>query len=99
HHRPLHPFPTRRSSDLGGTPRRSSDRPLIRSIVPCGPASATSVPVSRASSPGSNPWPRLLALSSGRRRHTVAAQASGVSQKCPRSEEHTSELQSRENLV
>src|SRR5690606_40730577 len=75
-HRDLHPFPTRRSSDLGPMP---GGRP----IGPIGsPRSAT-----RSSTSSSSRW-----------RSSGSASSSHV-RGAARSEEHTSELQSRENLV
>src|SRR5690606_41399099 len=69
--RELHPFPTRRSSDLGAPGKR-------------GAASGRGVAArERRGDPGG-----------ARRRRCLAARPAQ-----PRSEEHTSELQSRENLV
>src|SRR5690606_42011757 len=84
-HRDLHSFPTRRSSDLGVcTPARGT-RPR-----PKGPHSPF-------------PLPRLRAGGRGRglpaRRRKGCHLVRPLVRKRARSEEHTSELQSRENLV
>src|SRR5690606_42099421 len=71
-HHDLHPFPTRRSSDL-------TKRGTSRSVC-CRCASSTP----------SSPRPRSANGRSSRSTPPCA---------CARSEEHTSELQSRENLV
>src|SRR5690606_41895305 len=68
-HPPLHPFPTRRSSDLCVLPRHPLR--LSRHLRPCMRRTAPLLSVGRCT-PSSEPG---------------------------RSEEHTSELQSRENLV
>src|SRR5207302_10722790 len=73
HHRHLHSFPTRRSSDLASVVFRYS-------------AAAVSFPV------GITP---VLVVSIRTRPRASATSSSW----CCRSEEHTSELQSRENLV
>src|SRR5690606_39356022 len=82
----LHSFPTRRSSDLG-QPRREL------------PARAGQAPLSAAGSPVA----RRDACGSGAAgRHPEVrrpAGAAGTLFRPGRSEEHTSELQSRENLV
>src|SRR5207302_6988388 len=87
-HRDLHSFPTRRSSDLS---RRHSSAISAAS-------SGVGSRLSRAStswSPGASPglWRRMRSMA----RETVRVASSR--QKSRRSEEHTSELQSRENLV
>src|SRR5690606_39398203 len=85
--RPLHSLPTRRSSDLN----RAHPRLLHQSTV-C-PKTRTKPPDSVRPSlvvTGCNPhrgWSERAAFSPC------------TSQRCRRSEEHTSELQSRENLV
>src|SRR5690606_40699066 len=87
--RDLHSFPTRRSSDLCrpfvGTRRKSKDQ------LPSFPGNGGFIPhpdLDSGLGPGRGWWVRLAALPAGR------AKPDGV-----RSEEHTSELQSRENLV
>src|SRR5690606_41472964 len=82
--RTLHSFPTRRSSDLRA-PRRA--RALPRWHVPGdrGHAVRGSRPASASRCDRTH---RIAALTHKRRRRPLA-----------RSEEHTSELQSRENLV
>src|SRR5690606_41465753 len=87
----LHSFPTRRSSDLpcaGSSPR---------SLIVGGSSSSSST--SRASF--NDPWARPAG---GSTTPTPGSCCSGASSKrsrgrSSRSEEHTSELQSRENLV
>src|SRR5690606_41762812 len=79
--RVLHSFPTRRSSDLGGTPRLQGGRCCRKTRTTGRPGS------SRA----------LLYRSQG-----VRSRIAWMRDPRPnplRSEEHTSELQSRENLV
>src|SRR5690606_41804897 len=90
YHRYLHSFPTRRSSDLGV--HRSSDRQtggaMREQDEQMNPCEVTA----EAPTPLSTP-----ALASHRRSRVVALGAVVVV--TSRSEEHTSELQSRENLV
>src|SRR5690606_41732484 len=83
-HRDLHSFPTRRSSDL--PPHRAPDRAGRDACMPQRPADC-SQPHPRTRQPA---WlaPRTPEL----RQHRLRTQLL-------RSEEHTSELQSRENLV
>src|SRR5207302_6822290 len=84
-HRDLHSFPTRRSSDLGSRIRRGRTSGSV-------PAPACSVRAFRPRqvSPGDPTRSRR-----GPPRHCVL----GARNRGARSEEHTSELQSRENLV
>src|SRR5207302_11344864 len=86
-HRPLHSFPTRRSSDLAAMMNRR------RFLMRTGSATAALVGggLCFASLPGDN----LPDGSQSRNMITRAAQEA-IDR---RSEEHTSELQSRENLV
>src|SRR5690606_42141451 len=99
HHRDLHPFPTRRSSDLVTTPVSGS----ICTIRSCSQILAHSWPSTYSSS---------LRLRSGRPLRVTSMVLTTVklagssrrrrllpSLRIRRSEEHTSELQSRENLV
>src|SRR5690606_41346655 len=84
-HRLLHSFPTRRSSDLS--------RPLSRS-----PTRAGSCPRERGRTPRT--FLRMRAPSSPRLFASAPSRSSVSSPPTVRrSEEHTSELQSRENLV
>src|SRR5207302_9213246 len=97
-HRDPHSFPTRRSSDLGharciachgsGTPLRL--QPLAPGATTWSDEDARKnfEAVRRVVVPGSVPKSRLLV-------HPLTEEAGGEI----RSEEHTSELQSRENLV
>src|SRR5690606_42024254 len=79
-------FPTRRSSDLSHTPRRSTQKHAIESA----PSSTTPSP------PPMRPtW--CIPTSSGRSGCSPGGR--NLSRVGCRSEEHTSELQSRENLV
>src|SRR5690606_40156367 len=82
----LHSFPTRRSSDL----RRSSRRSAPAATSSC--SSTRSTPSSGPGRPRVRSTPRA---SSSRCSPAVSSRPSGPR----RSEEHTSELQSRENLV
>src|SRR5207302_6426031 len=91
-HPPLHPFPTRRSSDLTGI-SPASDRPSStlrkrHAPMPIGPAH---VRFSQRS------YSRTAATSN--RERTNEVRPARNARTTPRSEEHTSELQSRENLV
>src|SRR5207302_7701599 len=92
--RALHSFPTRRSSDLGST--RSCCQPRRTRASSTWPSSSAS-PISAA-------WPAPIAASSVKRPQRRCNAAAGglridVNEVAQRSEEHTSELQSRENLV
>src|SRR5690606_41625568 len=90
YHRDLHSFPTRRSSDLGSMSSGASASPCPRRI-------SSSAVGSAGGSSG------LVAFAAGCSCASSPASSSGlVSSASPmkvRSEEHTSELQSRENLV
>src|SRR5690606_40251571 len=87
-HRVLPSFPTRRSSDLAGS---SCTVPTGKGRTP-----ARSPAPRRRKGYRSSPWTRR---STGTRRHWWWPRWTN-SPNCPgRSEEHTSELQSRENLV
>src|SRR5690606_41012729 len=86
-HRDLHAFPTRRSSDLWASRRISPPAP--------GAASCWLSPVTRTFAPAvsASCWIRV-------RWSEVTMLPSSTTTRSPaRSEEHTSELQSRENLV
>src|SRR5690606_39929699 len=95
YHRELHSFPTRRSSDLPTSPPRRSagGRPT------CSPARR---PWRRNSSPAvcwrdaKHPWVENRGSAGFERGQSTAP---GTVAEHLRSEEHTSELQSRENLV
>src|SRR5690606_41570607 len=99
HHRYLHPFPTRRSSDLEAVPapasaphpRRASQIhiPETLTINSCVTGYLRGLRFLPAA--GDLPLPPLRAAS-------LAASAASFSLAL-RSEEHTSELQSRENIV
>src|SRR5690606_41350353 len=97
HPRSSPPFPTRRSSDLppGGTaPRLSGSTPEVRHHVGYGGNSHTENLRTVAVVPDS-----LGAQVTRFAIRSLVAVASGVMAAGFRSEEHTSELQSRENLV
>src|SRR5690606_41209245 len=88
-HLALHSFPTRRSSDL--------TRPRCGSTSPWPPTGETTRRPSPRRRSGS---PRLSVTGSGRSRLKITAGSPpGHPGSTSRSEEHTSELQSRENLV
>src|SRR5690606_39774011 len=84
-----HSFPTRRSSDLSLTcptcwPRPSAQRPTCPSIRAISPPSSSGV---------------ITGSGSAATGASAGAGSPSVSSAAGRSEEHTSELQSRENLV
>src|SRR5690606_41834977 len=92
HHRDLRSFPTRRSSDL--------------KLKPCrypAPTSGTPAKPKAAAPPGGSTAGAAKAPKLARRSASAAADGSevcaGASAGQVRSEEHTSELQSREKLV
>src|SRR5690606_41377882 len=94
----LHSFPTRRSSDLTAL---SSSNPPAR---PCSASSALTIPTSelrRPSRPSAESPPSSVAASVEIPfDESIEISPNDVIEfKDPRSEEHTSELQSRENLV
>src|SRR5205085_11248887 len=84
HHRPLHSFPTRRSSDLNG--------PTAAAIAPAAPIIAKTL---ACSLPSKLPW--MSDCIAGR--YNAAPSPPTNAQNTMRSEEHTSELQSQSNLV
>src|SRR5690606_41758222 len=84
HHPVLHPFPTRRSSDL-----RPSAWPISTPYTP------RSYPMHCRKTAASKVCILLLMMSAA----GCASKSSLPVTMQPRSEEHTSELQSRENLV
>src|SRR5690606_41862809 len=86
HHAALHSFPTRRSSDLLPLPR------LPRGLRPRR-VRALSASISEISMPSRRPLSATLTWSVCHSRRMASKMAQ------PRSEEHTSELQSREKLV
>src|SRR5690606_39442571 len=86
--RTLHSFPTRRSSDLPGCTHWSA-RPS-----PCLPAARRTSPAPQSPRHRWAPRPPGASLTCRRCTRTVPGQYKNC-----RSEEHTSELQSRENLV
>src|SRR5207247_10876676 len=89
-HLPLHPFPTRRSSDLSAHPRPLTVLTPMRSPVNEPGPMETARP-SRS---------RGVQRASARTRSTAASRRSEwVTLMSRRSEEHTSELQSRVDLV
>src|SRR5690606_41821058 len=92
-HRDLHSFPTRRSSDLRSvgpgdviTPAQNHLSVVVLSILH---SEITQVGVPRNGHPGSHPRPV----------NKIWGIVTNSSSQVQRSEEHTSELQSRENLV
>src|SRR5690606_41715355 len=88
-HRPLHSFPTRRSSDLPVL-TTSSDRTRSNAALRLRHES------SRATIAAPCPVPRAGARVT---REPRFSRVDRFESHLPRSEEHTSELQSRENLV
>src|SRR5690606_41753940 len=95
----LHAFPTRRSSDLGQpgisqTSRRSPARDA-------GGSANTNAPRAGNRAPKTTCRALVSPTSQSMRRHRRRTQWGDgfISLKSSRSEEHTSELQSRENLV
>src|SRR5690606_41664028 len=91
----LPPFPTRRSSDLPSpwdkdSPRFLNEKTLTLDEFIQKIEKKTGKRIAVAASSGEN-WIRVLERTSGRRIKTLRIG--------DRSEEHTSELQSRENLV
>src|SRR5690606_40843168 len=95
-HRLLHSFPTRRSSDL--CCRRQFQAVGSARVYPCSDADALCVRRGggRLRASGCN---GTLAPGADRARPSLAADVDVVIRIEARSEEHTSELQSRENLV
>src|SRR5207247_9730993 len=87
-HQALLSFPTRRSSDLTRSPPSASRSP-------CSSASSVSVSSSGRAGRGQSPSPRPECSCS----RTPTASRPGSGRHRPRSEEHTSELQSRVDLV
>src|SRR5690606_39868845 len=87
HHRDLHSFPTRRSSDLKGF-----DQTDAFFLLPQGPSSREGS-AAHEKGPSQSVTPPSLA---GKTPNRFVGSPSAA---FPRSEEHTSELQSRENLV
>src|SRR5690606_41392997 len=86
----LHSFPPRRSSDLVGAPDSApapAAQPQRLSAFSAPTAAPTPPPATPAPAPAPSPW--------------GATRAPAAPERVPstRSEEHTSELQSRENLV
>src|SRR5690606_41464467 len=77
---------------LSFPPRRSSD-------LTSGPSPPPSTSPSRCSPTPTTPWPRPTARGGPRRSTDGPSTASTAPPSSSRSEEHTSELQSRENLV
>src|SRR5690606_40560747 len=92
-HRDLHSFPTRRSSDLN-TPKALANRKTVSARLAAG--SVTSNPWTSADTENFSMAP-VLKLRRVNSRVRTARVITGVV--IGRSEEHTSELQSRENLV
>src|SRR5690606_39276824 len=95
----LHSFPTRRSSDLGTcrTQRLSSRSERVDRGAGCGKSARPDLWEPRGSNPPGppgRPAPSTLLVTSPA--STASAMRTRASD---RSEEHTSELQSRENLV
>src|SRR5204863_7466757 len=90
HHRALHSFPTRRSSDLPGSVASSTGcaGPTGWSVPTCSTCWAAS-----AERRASSCWPCSTAIA------TPGSSTSSSPAQRSRSEEHTSELQSRRDLV
>src|SRR5690606_42094067 len=88
-HSPPHSFPTRRSSDLRPSPRARCSFPRSR--------------CRSGSNPINLPLPSIRTTDQPNRPHLAGSAKPEKSRRPPdfplRSEEHTSELQSRENLV
>src|SRR5690606_41395516 len=99
HPRAPHSFPTRRSSDLSVRHRGSGGRHWVCGRGPvhrkkagsCSPYSATWWPGASAAF--------CFSASTRRRLCSLHLSNAGGRDRCRRSEEHTSELQSREKLV
>src|SRR5205085_11577522 len=98
HHRDLHSFPTRRSSDLVAVSCRSSNRSWGPSAAAaCCPARTKASPA-----PVRATGADVSVHGLNEKRKTPRRSLSGAfrfSDPPPRSEEHTSELQSQSNLV
>src|SRR5690606_41526744 len=92
-----HPFPTRRSSDLGGLTERAVQWGLGYAILP-EPAD-TSAPNIVGSTLGTMPVDLAVTEQLAWDTYRYAGLLDGETAELDRSEEHTSELQSRENLV
>src|SRR5690606_41727872 len=93
-HRPLHSFPTRRSSDLGPYPHP----PRLESIdLP--PHDPPHLPLLRNGISALTSINASLMDNIWQVPQTVETLIATVTESAVRSEEHTSELQSRENLV
>src|SRR5207302_9168746 len=90
-----HPFPTRRSSDLATQRERRSPGPGGRSIPVVGICSRGIYRFQECTLRHG----RTRIESPGGRRTRQGRQGGGAADERRRSEEHTSELQSRENLV
>src|SRR5690606_41357875 len=88
-HRPLHSFPTRRSSDLPWTPGIRHQRTEHATVADAARSLQLSVLLRPRFRRHGEPVELMLTVHSDHRCSTSSA----------RSEEHTSELQSRENLV
>src|SRR5690606_39921647 len=95
-HRDLPPFPTRRSSDLGGGEMAERIRGFDWASTPAGPASTWS-PALRITTQIllASPVPHILWWGP----EHIQLYNDACRPIFGRSEEHTSELQSRENLV
>src|SRR5690606_40370768 len=98
-HRVLHPFPTRRSSDLS----KSGSTPEIKVLVPLLRQTSNRLValVGNTQSYLANHADYILDTTVDKEAcpHNLAPTTSTTAQLAMRSEEHTSELQSRENLV
>src|SRR5690606_41045413 len=89
-------FPTRRSSDLGNEKARTAASPLQRER----PQSLRGVCLhTNGRKPIAERSGRILRLGCGRQARRLSAGGGNPPYVSLRSEEHTSELQSRENLV
>src|SRR5690606_41518669 len=92
-HRDLHPCPTRRSSDLTPeTLRRKLSTAHSRYAAHCARRSGRP-----SRSAGSSTW--MIRMPAASRSVTSSRRARAIWRQVCRSEEHTSELQSREKLV
>src|SRR5207253_11402648 len=88
HHRALHSFPTRRSTDLSSAAVTGDRSALVR-------ASSARARAARMAAAAAD---TMVVSSSSSRRSATRRSSAGTPGSC-RSEEHTSELQSRGHLV
>src|SRR5207253_5965921 len=96
YHLPLHSFPTRRSSDLAGTAHSICGLCGMAASVSVGGSTGKTTRLLEAATRGGT-YQRGSANGSSSCRVAKLSRCAAVP--CPRSEEHTSELQSRGHLV